>query len=573
MAILWAKKTLKGTLLTASALGGAFVGATVPSVVMAEGFVPLMQNVAPLSAGAVIEDIRIEGAQRLDRATILSSIRIEKGDVATPDAISRSIKTLFATGLFADLHMAVEGGALIIDVVENPVVNSIKFEGTDTINQEDLEKEIQLKPRYVYTLPQVQQDVQRILELYRRSGRFAATCEPHIETLEQNRVDVTFKIDEGQFTGVRRIEFVGNKNFSDSMLRSQINTSESAWWKFFSGSDYYDPDRVNYDKELLRRFYLQHGYVDFRVISAAAEMTPDKRDFFLTFSVDEGERYRFGKIKIESDIKDLDTASLRTELLTLEGAFYDSSEVEKSVTKLTEILGDKQYAFIDILPDVEKHKDELVVDLTYRIKSGKRVYIGRIDIAGNTRTLDKVVRREIPVAEGDPYSISKIKRGEQKIRDLGYFESVKVTPVPGSQPDRSDIKVEVKEKSTGEISVGAGFSSTDGPLGDFSIRERNFMGKGQDVRFGATISGSTKQLDVSFTEPYFLDRDLSAGVDVFHIRRDQQDESSYDAIKTGFSFRLGYPLSSYLRQSLSYTLRQDEISDISDDASRFIRDQ
>ncbi len=548
-----------------------------------EGIVPAPESslvasselAAPEKAetGDLIREIRIDGAQRLERETVLSYLTISAGDWVDSEKLDASLKALYATGLFADIQLIVEGDTLVVQIIENPIVNRVTFEGNDAISKEDLEKEVQLKSRLVYTLPKVQKDVQRILDLYRRSGRFAATVDPKIVVLEQNRVDVVFEIVEGKHTGVRRIKFVGNENFDESKLRGIINTEETAWWKFFSSADFYDPDRVTYDRELLRRFYLDQGYVDFRVVSSLAEMTPDREDFFLTFALEEGLRYKFGKIDIVSEIKGLDGETLRQHLLTQPGDWYSADRAEKTVSKLTAVLGDLQYAFVDIIPEPNKHKDTLTVDLTYRVKPGQRVYIGRIDVQGNTRTLDKVVRRELQIAEGDPYSTSKIKRSEQKVKDLGFFDEVKVTPTEGAQPDRSDLTIDVKEKSTGEISLGAGFSSTDGPLGDFSIRERNFLGKGQDARLGATISGVTKQFDFSFTEPYFLDRDLSAGADIFHVRRDEQDQSSYDEQNTGFALRLGYPLSEQLRQGVSYTLRKDKISNVPSTASRFIKNQ
>lgn len=523
--------------------------------------------------GTPISDIRVEGAQRLERETILSYLSVAQGDRATEEKLDGSLKALYATGLFADAQVILEGNTLVVNVVENPIVNRVTFEGEDHISKDDLEKEVQLKPRLVYTLPKIQADVQRLLDLYRRSGRFAATVEPKVVPLEQNRVDVIFEINEGEHTGVRRISFIGNEHYNESKLRGAIDTQETAWWKFFSTSDFYDPDRTNYDRELLRRFYMNEGYVDFRVVSAVAEMTPDKEDFFLTFTLDEGERYKFGKISLKSDIKGLDAETLRQHVMAKEGEWYNAGHVEKTIAKLTAVLGDMQYAFVDITPDMDKHKEEKTVDLVFHVKPGQRVYIGRIDVSGNTRTLDKVIRRELLVAEGDPFSISKIKRSEQRVKDLGFFEQVKVSPNEGAQPDRSDLKVEVTEKSTGEISLGAGFSSTDGPLGDFSIRERNFLGRGQDARLGATISGVTKQFDFSFTEPYFMDRDLSAGVDLFHTRSDEQKQSAYDEVNTGFALRMGYPLSEELRQTVAYTLRQDKISNVSSAASRFIRDQ
>jgi outer membrane protein insertion porin family len=526
-----------------------------------------------IANGPIIKDIEVKGVQRLESETVLSYLHLSKGEAASPDKIDESLKALYATGLFSDIRLAMDDSTLIVTIVENPIVNRVTFEGEDSISKEDLEKEVQLKPRLVYTLPRVQKDVQRILDLYRRSGRFGAVVEPKLVQLDQNRVDVIFEITEGKHTGVRRIKFIGNEHFDEDDLRGVINTRESAWWRFFTTSDFYDPDRTNYDRELLRRYYLNEGYIDFRVASAVAELTPDRDAFFLTFTVEEGPRYKFGKVNIQSDIKGLDGETLRQYLTTKQGDWYNAGAAEKSIAKLTEALGDMQYAFVDITPEVDRHKDSLTVDLTYHIKQGQRVYIGRIDVQGNTRTLDKVIRREMQIAEGDPFSTSKINRSEQRIKDLGYFEDVKVTPAEGAQPDRSNLQVEVKEKSTGEIALGAGFSSTDGPLGDLSIRERNFLGRGQDVRLGATVSGVSRQFDLSFTEPYFLDRNLSAGIDIFHTMRDNQNQSSYNVTNTGFAVRLGYPLSDDLRQLFSYTLRRDEIDDVPVTASRFIRDQ
>ena len=539
------------------------------SSLLASGGVGLAQAVA----NPVIQDIRVEGAQRLEADTVSSYLTLAKGDAAVPEKIDASLKALYATGLFADVNLAMDGTTLVVKIVENPVVNRVTFEGNDEVSKEDIEKEVQLKPRLVYTLPRVQKDVQRILDVYRRGGRFGAVVEPKIERLEQNRVNVIFEITEGDRTGVRLIKFIGNAHYNDEALRDVVNTRESAWWRFFTSSDFYDPDRMNYDRDLLRRFYLGEGYADFRVVSSVAELSPDRKDFFLTFTVEEGARYKFGKVSIASEIKGLDPEKLRENLTTKQGDWYNADAVEKTVAKLTAALGDMQYAFVVITPDVDRHKDKRVVNLTYRIKPGERVYIGRINVSGNERTLDKVIRREMQLAEGDPFSITKVRRSEQNIKDLGFFQDAKVTPVDGAQPDRADLKVEVKEKSTGEISVGAGFSTTDGPLGDFSIRERNFLGKGQDVRLSATVSGVTKQFDFSFTEPYFMDRDLNTGFDLFHVMRNNQSQSSYDETNTGFTLRMGYPLSEALRQRLNYTLQQDDISNVATTASRFIRDQ
>ena len=361
--------------------------------------------------------------------------------------------------------------------------------------------------------------------------------------------------------------------FSDSKLREEIQTRESRWYRFLTTDDTYDPDRLTFDRDKLRRFYLSRGYADFRVVSAVAELTPDREGFFITFTVEEGERYKFGKIGVETELRDLNPELLRNRLTTAEGDWYNAEEVENSITNLTNAVGDLQYAFVDIQPRIVRNREQRTIDVVYDIGEGPRVFVDRIDITGNVRTLDKVIRREMLLVEGDPFNTSKLRRSERRIRDLGFFERVNITTAEGAQPDRSVIQVDVQEQSTGEIEIGAGFSTIDGPLANFGIRERNLLGRGQDLRFSATVSGRTQEFDLSFTEPYFLERDLAAGVDLFRITRDNQDESSYDEANTGIGFRLGYPLTERLRQRLNYTLQQTEIENVAADASRFIREQ
>jgi len=544
----------------------AAVSPTAPAVAAS----PLIQLA---SIGDTVTDIHIDGTERLEPETVISYLTFGKGDQATQDKIDASLKALYATGLFKDIDIEMEGSVLSVKVTENPIINRITFEGEDAISKDDLEKEIQLKPRLVYTLPRVQRDVQRILDLYRRQGRFAAVVVPKIVQQPQNRVDLVFEITEGKRTGIRSINFVGNEHFDNDELHEAISTRESAWWRFFSNTAYYDPDRMNYDRDLLRRFYLNEGYVDFRVLSSVAELTPDREDFFITFTVEEGPRYKFGQINIKSEIKGLDAETLRQYLTTRKGDWYSADQIDKSVTALTTVLGDKQYAFANIVPTPDRHKEDQRVDITYDIKQGERVYIGRINVSGNTRTADKVIRREMQLAEGDPFSATKLHLSEQKLKDLNFFKTAEVKPVDGTQPDRADLNVKLEEKSTGEISIGAGYSSTDGPLGDFNIHESNFMGQGQDARVGVTVSSLERQFTTSFTEPYFLDRDLSAGVDLFHTQSLNQDLSSYDETSSGFTLRMGYPLSQELRQKINYSFHYDNINDVPSTASLFIIDQ
>lgn len=525
------------------------------------------------AAGQTISDIKVEGNQRIEAETIKSYLSLAKGDVATDAKLNESIKALYATGFFADVKLNQQGGVLVVTVDENPVINRVVFEGNNAIKGEDLQKEVQLKPRQIYTKSKVKTDTQRILDVYRRSGRFAALVEPKIINLEQKRVDLVFEITEGERTGVRRINFVGNKVFSADDLREAVNTRETEWWRFFSNSDFYDPDRLNYDKELLRRFYLNHGYADFRVLSANAELAPDRKDFFITFTVEEGEPYTFGKVDVQTSLKNIDLNALRQKITTVEGDSYSAERVEKSVALLTSAVGDLQYGFAQVDPKMKQDKKTHRVDISYVINEGPRVFVQRINIKGNTRTLDRVIRRQMKLAEGDPYLVTNVKKSEQAIRDLGFFEDVKVTKTEGTQPDQSVIDVDVKEKSTGEISIGAGFSSTDGALGDFSIRERNLLGKGQDLRFGVQASAKSQQYDISFTEPYFMDKDVSAGFDLFRVTRDNQDSSSFDEARNGGSLRMGYALSEETRQRWTYTLSRTDITNVPATASRYVREQ
>jgi outer membrane protein insertion porin family len=520
-----------------------------------------------------VREIEVEGTQRIDPETIRSYVLLKPGDAATVEQLDRSLKALFATGLFADVTLRMEGDRLVVRVVENPIINRIAFEGNRRLNDQALQAEVQLRPRVVYTRTKVQNDVKRILDLYRRSGRFAATVEPKVIQLPQNRVDLVFEIDEGQVTGVKRISFVGNKNFSDGTLREAIRTTETRWWRIFSTDDNYDPDRVSFDRELLRKFYLANGYADFRVVSAVAELTPDRDGFYITFTIEEGERYRFGKIDVVSQLRDLKGEDLKGRVTTAEGDWYDADRVERSINALTTAVGSLGYAFVEVRPRIDRDRDKKTVSVTYEVQEGPRVYIERINISGNVRTLDKVVRREFLLVEGDAFSTAKMRRSRQRLQNLGFFERVEVTNVPGDAPDRTVVNVDVRERATGELSFGVGYSTSDGALGDISLRERNLLGRGQDLRLGFMISQRRQEIDLSFTEPYFLDREIAAGFDIFKRTRDLRRISGYKEENIGFAVRAGYQITEPLRHLVRYTLRQDELTDLDPGVSRFIRNQ
>ncbi|MBX6367510.1 MAG: outer membrane protein assembly factor BamA [Rhodospirillales bacterium] len=547
-------------------LGGAVIAAALV-------FLTTLVGPAFAQGGEIIREVQIEGTQRIEPETVRSYLAIQPGDPYDPERVDRSLKTLFATGLFADVTLRREGDALIVRVVENPIINRIAFEGNNKLDDETLQQEIQLRPRVVYTRTKVQSDVKRILDLYRRNARFAATVDPKVIPLEQNRVDLVFEIDEGPTTGIKGITFVGNTHFTDGQLREVIQTTESRWWRFLTTDDSYDPDRITYDRELLRRFYLSEGYAEFRVLSAVAELAPERDGFYVTYTLEEGERYKFGKIEIATQLKNLSAEELRPYLAMTEGDWYNADLVEKSINQITDAVGNRGFAFVDVRPRPTLDRENHVVDLVFDVDEGPRVYVERIDIVGNLRTLDKVIRREFRLVEGDAFNTSRLRRSQQRIRNLGFFKKVDVHNEQGSAPDKTVITVEVEEQSTGELSLGAGFSTTEGPLADISIRERNLLGRGQDLRAAFLISGRTQQLDLSFTEPYFLDRNVAAGFDLFRIERDNQDRSSFDQFSVGGAIRFGFQMTENLRETVRYTLRTDEITNVDSDASRFIRDQ
>ncbi len=433
--------------------------------------------------------------------------------------------------------------------------------------------EVTLRPRVVFTRTKVQNDVKRLLDVYRVNGRFGATIEPKVIQLPQNRADLVFEIDEGPLTKVRTIRFVGNREFDDGDLRSVIRTKEAIWYRFFAEDDTYDPDRLTFDRELLRRFYLSEGYADFRVDSAVAELTPDRKAFFITFSVDEGKRYKFGDITLISGIKGLDSAALSPALTMKKGDWYNNSLVDETIENLTDAVGNKGFAFVEVRPKVSRNKDTQEIAIAFEVREGPRVFVERIDIVGNVRTIDKVIRREFKLVEGDAFNASKLRRSRQRIQDLNFFERVKVDREQGSSPDKAIIKVEVQEKSTGSLNFGVGYSTDAGPLLDVSVSERNLLGRGQRVSVATTIAAERSTVNLAFTEPYFLDRDIAAGVDVFHLRRDLQDTSSYNSRETGFGLRAGYPLSEFLRQSWKYRLNYSEIEDVSANAATLIKAQ
>jgi outer membrane protein insertion porin family len=449
---------------------------------------------------------------------------------------------------------------VVVTVVENAVINQVAFEGNSEVDKATLETEVHLKPRSVFTRAKVQGDVQRILDVYRRQGRFAASVEPKIIELENNRVNLVFEITEGQATKVKSIQFSGNRAFSDSQLRDIITTTQSGWFDFLKGTNIYDPDRLALDRELLRQYYLKNGYADARVVTAGAEIDRDGSGFFITFVVEEGELYNFGTVNVESALPNVNTDALRGEILTQPGKLFDLQAVDRTVERLTLLVSEQGFAFARVRPRTDRDATAKVINITYSIDEGPRVYIERINIVGNQRTKDHVVRREFRLVEGDAYNPLMVEAAKKRLNNLGFFKTVEIKRRPGSAQDRVVLDVELVEQSTGELSFGAGYSTSEGVIGDVSLTERNLLGNGQFLRLRLAGSKDRMQVDLSFTEPRFLDRNLAAGFDIFHKTVQASATTPYESTKSGGSLRLGFPLSEKLWMQTSYTLTRDEIS-------------
>lgn len=527
----------------------------------------------PSRGGGRITAVDVRGTQRIDPDTVRSYMLVQVGDAAEQDQIDRSLRALFATGLFRDVTIRNEGSRVIVNVVENPLVNRVAFEGNRRISSEILRSVVLTQPRSVFTPAAVQTDRQRILELYARRGRFRATVDPKIVELDQNRVDLVFEIVEGDPALVARVAFVGNNAFSESRLRDVVATQEQAWFRLFSSNDIYDPERLTYDRELLRRFYLRQGYADVQITGSSGELTPDRSAFFVTFTIDEGKRYRFGKVEIINEIPRTSMDGLRREIEIADGDWYDGDAVERGSNTLADALQGRGESFIEVQARVTRNPETGIIDLAYIVREGARAFVERIDISGNTRTEDRVIRREFRLAEGDPMNARQIRRSRDRIRSLGYFSDVQITNQPGSGPEQVNLMTSIVERATGEFTLGGGYSTDVGFLLDVGVRERNLLGMGLDARVGGVLAQKRSQLDLSVTDPQFLDRNLAAGADAFLVNRDLRTITGYREKRAGFALRTGYEINDRLRQNWTYSLIDRDLFDIVPGASLFIQEQ
>jgi outer membrane protein insertion porin family len=540
---------VRGLAVSCLILGGILVG--IGCVTIASSGVAFAQTAS---------SIVVEGSRRVEADTIRSYFKPGPGGRIGPEQEDEALKTLIATGLFADVRISHAGGRIVVTVVENPVINRVAFEGNKKTKDEQLSAEVQSKPRGTLSRPTVQADVQRIIEIYHRSGRFDVSVNPKIIELPNNRVDLVFEISEGEKTGVKDLRFVGTQAFSHGRLKDVIKTSQSNWLSFLQTTDIYDPDRVEADRDLLRRFYLKQGYADVRIVSAVGEYDPALKGFIVTFTIDEGSQYRVGTIEVLSNMRAMDPAILRSKLKLSAGSIYNADLVEKSVESMTIQAARQGYAFATVRPRGERNFETKTINLAFIVEEGARAYIERINIRGNTRTRDYVIRREFDLGEGDAYNRALIDRAERRLKNLNYFKTVKITNEPGSAPDRVVINVDVEEQPTGEFSVSGGYSTADGFIAEVSVADRNLMGRGNYGKVSVTYGQRVRGFDLSFVEPFLFGYRMAGGIDLFGRQNLASSYVSYDSQTIGTNLRLGFALTEEIAFQPRYTFYQQKIT-------------
>ncbi|OAF10366.1 outer membrane protein assembly factor BamA [Bradyrhizobium neotropicale] len=520
---------------------------------------PVVLSPRPAAAQAA-DTIVVEGNRRVEADTVRSYFKPGPGGHLDPPAIDDALKALIETGLFQDVRINRAGGRIVVSVIENAVIGRIAFEGNKKIKDEQLSAEVQSKPRGTFSRAMVQSDTLRIAEIYRRSGRYDVRVTPEIIEQPNNRVDLIFTIEEGAKTSVKSIEFIGTSAFSASRLRDVIKTHESNLLSFLGNNDIYDPDRVEADRDLIRRFYLKHGYADAQVVAALTEYDADKKGFLVTFKIDEGQQYRVGLVDFRSSIPNFDASSMRSYSRVNVGSLYNVESVEKSTEEMQIEASRRGYAFAVVRPSGDRNFEAHTVSVVFNIDEGPRTYIERINIRGNTRTRDYVIRREFDISEGDAYNRALVDRAERRLKNLDYFKSVKIATEPGSSSDRVVLIVDLEEKSTGDFSISGGYSTTDGALAEVSVSERNLLGRGLYGKASVSYGQYSRGISLSFVEPYLLDYRLALGMDVSWRQQLANSYTSYGVTTLGFSPRIGLALREDLSLQLRYSLYRQNIT-------------
>lgn len=523
----------------------------------------VLLTVAPVVGGGDVfglsvakADVIVRGNKRIESETIRSYV-VQNSKNGDTDAV---LKALYATDLFSDVHVSREGGNTVVTVTESPQINKIAFEGNKRLTDDQLKAVIQTKSRGFMSKNDVQSDVQRLLEAYRRYGRFRAQVTPQVISLPDNRVNLVYVIDEGDKTAVTRISFSGNKSYSSGRLRDVVKTRETGLLGWLRSTDTYDPDRLQQDQEALRKFYMKNGYADFRIVSATADLDRERNVFFVSFTIDEGEQYSYGDIDVQTSLSGLDTKALFSAVGTKSGSVYSSEEVEKTMEDLSLAATRAGYPFAQVRPRAVRDYAKHTISIVYYVEEGQRVYVERINVRGNDRTRDYVVRREFDMAEGDAFNKALVSKAERRLNRLGLFKNVKVTPEQGSAPDKVVVNVDVEEQATGEIGFGAGYSTADGVIGDVSFSEKNFLGRGQYVKASLQYGQNTRGGQFSFTEPYFLGYRVSAGFDVYQKQTLETSYRNYEEKNTGGTIRFGLPITENVTFGVSYTLNQQKLT-------------
>ncbi len=510
----------------------------------------------------------------MDQKAVAQMLGVKIGDDIKIFDLNKGVARLYRTGLFKDISVDLKGSTVVVEIEENPILNRITIEGNDELDDETLQAEIGFQSRQPYSPSKVQSAVDRMLQVYKRSGIFSVEIEPKVIERENSRVDLVFEVEENDKTYILDIEITGNKSFSKSELKSVLLSREKRWWRFLSSFDTYDEDRVEYDKELLRRHYRSNGFIDMKINSFSAGLSPDRKGYFMSISIEEGERYNFGKITLQNSIPDVSDEDLLSDALIEEGDYYSIIASEKSEDKMTERLNNKGYAFVSIKAVPHKNLATKTVDISFEIKETRKVYINRMEIAGNSRTMDYVIEREFRVKEQDAFDLSKVNRSRQRLMRMGYFKNVDVrTQKVVGVNDRLNLLTTVEEQPTGEMSFALGWSTVNGALINTGITERNFMGRGQTVSLNGTFSEKQSKFQFSFTEPYFLGHELSAGYDLDYTYYRYTDDYGYDMQSYGGALRLGWSYSEKLRHTVRFEGHQQEIINVSSSAPADIREE